>query len=85
MTEFERSLAPYYVWKLTSGLTVQLQEELGQFKNKDKGLLDMLAVGKENKYYTYFRNKTVLWERFKVDKRIVKNNHYKILPSSCMN
>lgn len=69
MTEFEQSLAPYYVCKLTSGLTEQLQEELGQFKNRNKGLLDMLKVGKENKYYTYFKNKVVLWERFKADKR----------------
>lgn len=85
MTEFERSLAPYYIWKFTSGLIEQVQEELSQFKNKDKKLLDMLMVGKENKYYTYFRNKTVLWERFKVDKRIVKNNHNKVLSSTCKN
>lgn len=85
MTEFERSSAPYYVWQVTCRLTKQLQGELAHFNNEDKGLLEMLLVGTENKYYTHFRDKTVWLERFKAIKKGDKKKQNNMLSLSHVN
>lgn len=68
ISSFEGSLAPYYLWQITSSLVKSLQQELAQFDTSTiffKDLREMLEVGLNNKFYSYYLKKSVLLDRYK--------------------